>query len=225
MALKNYNRRNFSGRSFSRKDLFEEVEKPTLYPLAKCRFEINKQADATVHKNSHVYLKADKNYYSVPYKLIGKKVRIIYNTVKVDIYYKQEPVASHDRNYQTNKYTTDIDHMPSSHQYIAEWNPDKFINWADGIGENCREYIIRILERSKYPEQNYKSSIGVLSLAKKVGKKRLDRACKRGLEYEVFNFRIIESILEKGFDNLDEEITEDKTIPPHDNIRGKGYYE
>lgn len=223
--LKKYNSRHFSGRKYSRKDLFEEVEKSTLYPLANTRYEINKFAEGTVHKNSHVYLSADKHYYSVPYQLIGKKVRVIYNTLKVDVYYKQEPVATHDRCYQPNRYTTKTSHMPSAHQYVTEWNPDKFIGWAEGIGENCRLYIIRILERSKYPEQNYKSCIGVLSLSKKIGKKRLDRACKRGLEYEVFNYRIIENILEKGLDHLEEELPIDTQIPPHDNIRGKGYYQ
>jgi hypothetical protein len=107
---------------------------------------------------------------------------------------------------------------------VADWNPAKFINWAKGIGPECRSYIIQILEKQQHPEQNYKSCLGILSFSKKVGKQRLNNACKRGHEYEVFNYKIIQNILEKGLDKLDEAPRQDREVPPHENIRGKNYY-
>ena len=114
---------------------------------------------------------------------------------------------------------------PATHQFVAEWNPQKFISWAKGIGPACRNYIIQILQKQQHPEQNYKSCLGILSFAKKVGKERLNNACKRGLEYEVYNYRIIQSILEKGLDKLDESASEPRELPAHKNIRGKKYYQ
>ncbi len=219
-----HNRTNFQGRKYSRFDLFKEVEQKELFTLPDRKYEMKYYAYGTVYKNSHIYLNKDKHYYSVPFEYIGKRVKIIYSDSEVTIFYKHEPIAAHTRNYQAFRYSTIKDHMPSTHQFVADWNPDKFINWAKGIGPECRTYIIKILEKQQHPEQNYKSCLGILSFAKKVGKQRLNNACKRGLEYEVFNYKIIQSILEKGLDKLDEDPHQDRTIPLHDNIRGKNYY-
>ena len=219
-----HNSTNFQGRKYSRSDLFKEVEQKELYELPITKYEIKHYAYGTVYKNSHLYLNVDKHYYSVPYPFIGKKMKMIYDGSSVDIYYKHEPVASHKRNFKSFAYSTLEKHMPSSHQFVSDWNPDKFIHWAEDIGTNCKEYIIRILQKNQHPEQNYKSCIGILSFAKKVGKLRLNNACKRGLEYDVFNYRIIQSILEKGLDKLNEESAEERKVPLHQNIRGKNYY-
>lgn len=66
--------------------------------------------------------------------------------------------------------------------------------------------------------------MGILSLANKVGKERLTRACSRALEYGIYNYMIVQSILEKGLDNLDHHTAEEE-LPEHDNIRGKEYYQ
>jgi len=222
--LKTHNKTNFQGRKYSRKDLFLEVEQKELYTLPDNRYEMKQYAFGTVYKNSHVYLGKDKHYYSVPYQFIGKRIKLIFSDTKVDIYYKQEPIASHERNYQFYRYSTKKDHMPTAHQFVSEWNPDKFIDWAEGIGEECRRYIIRVLQKQQHPEHNYKSCLGILSFAKKVGKERLNSACKRGLAYDVFSYRIIQNILEKGLDRLEEELEEDRKAPLHQNIRGQHYY-
>ena len=66
--------------------------------------------------------------------------------------------------------------------------------------------------------------MGVLHLAKKVGNNRLDKACKRALDYGAYNYNIIERILKKGWDSLDENIEQEIDMPSHDNIRGGHYY-
>jgi hypothetical protein len=65
--------------------------------------------------------------------------------------------------------------------------------------------------------------MGVLSFVKKVGKQRLINACKRALEYDISNYRIIQRILENGLDSIEEEQNE-QILPEHQNIRGKHYY-
>jgi hypothetical protein len=74
-----------------------------------------------------------------------------------------------------------------------------------------------------YLQQNFESCQGVLRLEKKVGKKRLELACKRALEYESYSSTRLQGILEKGLEEVEEEpfIIE---IPGHDNIRGDQYY-
>lgn len=84
--------------------------------------------------------------------------------------------------------------------------------------------IIKILDKKQHPEQSYKSCLGILHLAKKVGNIRMENACKRALEYSAPNYNIIERILKNGWDTLDEQVEEQPNSPWYDNIRGSNYY-
>ena len=66
--------------------------------------------------------------------------------------------------------------------------------------------------------------MGVLSYAKKVGNQRLSNACKRALDYNIYNYKIIQKILENGYDMLKDEPDETTELPEHHNIRGENYY-
>jgi hypothetical protein len=66
--------------------------------------------------------------------------------------------------------------------------------------------------------------MGVLSFSKKVGNQRLINACKRALEYQIYNYKIIQKILEKGLDMMPDETDDSKHLPEHQNIRGEDYY-
>lgn len=92
--------------------------------------------------------------------------------------------------------------MPSSHQFMTEWNPSRFLSWGRSIGEYCEKNIEKILEKKQHPEQSYKTCLDILTLSKKTENQRLDNACKRAIDYERYNLAIIKSILERGLDNL-----------------------
>ena len=222
--LQIYNTINFRGKDYSRNDVFVDLEKHYLLPLPKEKYEIRKYALGTVHKNCHVYLSADKHYYSVPYQYIGKKIKIKYTTNSVWIYHNYEEIAIHTRDKTRYGYTTIKEHLPSSHQYITDWNPKYFIEWAEAIGPKTSELIQHILNRKRYPEQNYKSSMGVLYLEKKVGQDRLENACSRALDYKIFNYNIVKRILVKKLDLMDDKQLE-VNLPHHNNIRGNNYYQ
>lgn len=66
--------------------------------------------------------------------------------------------------------------------------------------------------------------MGVLSFAKKVGNQRLSNACKRALDHNIYNYKIIQKILENGYDMLKDEPGENAELPAHHNIRGEKYY-
>ena len=224
-ALDKHNNTKFSGRSYSRSDLFNEVEKQELSPLPQKRYEIKQQSYVTVMQNGHVCLGADKHYYSVPYQFIRKKVKILYTSQQVEIFYKYNRIAVHKRIKAPYSYTTTPEHMASTHKFITEWTPQRFINWASSIDDDVKQLIINILEKKQHPEQAYKSCMGVLSLEKKVGRERLINACRRALEYNIHNYKIVHNILEKRLDQINNEPGNDQSIPEHYNIRGKKYYQ
>lgn len=213
-----------TGRKYSRKDLFEQMEKNILNSLPAQPYHMKEFAMGTVYKNSHVYLARDKHYYSVPYYYLRKKVKIIYTQEIVEIYYNYKRIAVHDRDRQPHGYTTITDHLPESHQYVKELSPEKLIKEADEIGVNTRELIIKILEEGSYPAQAHSSCSGVIGFASKVGAVRVENACKRALDYGQHTYTVIKNILEKGLDKLLDETQDHVILPEHKNIRGKQNY-
>jgi len=68
------------------------------------------------HKNSHIYLGRDKHYYSVPYRHIGKQVKILYTDSFVEIYHRHERLAVHERKRQ--RYDRDLRHNPTVYKVL-----------------------------------------------------------------------------------------------------------
>jgi transposase len=225
LALKEHNNLLLTGRNYSRMQQFDEIERGALAPLPPLRYELKKQIFVTVMKNGHVSLNADKHYYSVPYRYIGKKIKLMYSRHTVDIFYHYERIAQHKRIKSPYNYTTNKEHLASAHRFVSDWTPERFLQWASSIHEDVHLYILKILDRKQHPEQAYKSCVGILSFAKKVGDERLIKACQRALGYEMYNYKIIQRILEKGLDKQTDEEKEQLEMPLHDNIRGGEYYQ
>lgn len=219
------NGRNMYNRPYSRRQVFDDTEKSELQPLPVRRYEIRRRKSVTVMKNNYVSLSEDKHYYSVPYRYIGKKVTLLYSQSLVEVFYRYERIAVHERDRRHYKYTTVDDHLASKHRYITEWNPETFIGKAEEVGIPCRDYIIGIIACKQHPEQAYRSCQGVLSFASRAGKERLNNACLRAMQYNDYGYHTIKAILEKG---LDRDVPGDEPnlpdVPIHPNIRGPKYY-
>lgn len=225
-ALEALNNTPFKGRDYSRRQQFEEIERSALRPLPLYPYEFKQQVMVTVMKNGYACLSVDKHYYSVPYRFIGKKVKILYTATLIEIYYRYERIASHKRSCDKYQYTKVQEHLAPAHRYLEDWCPEKLIEKARAIDEQVATYVIAVIEQKQHPEQAYKSCSGILSLLGKVGRERLSNACKRAYSYRVYNYSIIKQILEKNLDYLSEEEQEECfTMPEHHNIRGSEYYE
>ena len=226
VALEEHNSTLLTGRNYSRREQFEEVERIALAPLPPLRYELKKEHFITVAKNGHVSLSVDKHYYSVPYRFIGKKVKLMYSRSVVEVFYHYERIAIHKRIKSPYNYTTDKDHLASAHRFVSDWTPERFLSWAGDIHEDVQLYILKVLDRKQHPEQAYKSCIGILSFGKKVGNDRLTKACQRALGYGLYNYKTIQSILEKGMDLYDDADEKGQLqMPLHENIRGENYYQ
>jgi len=225
--LEVHNSAKLTGENYSRRQQFTELEAQTLQPLNPYLFELMTTQLSTVNKYGHVLLSVDKRYYSVPFKLIGKRLKIKYSSTKIEVYEQDEVVAVHDRFFGKGlKYITIQDHLATQHKYLAEWNPQKFMATASSIGEAVAQYIAKILAREMYPEQSYKSCSGVLSFAKRVGNARLINACKRADGFGIYNYGIIDQILRSKADAIPfEDEIPNSVMPLHENIRGQDYYE
>jgi transposase len=221
--LEKHNNIPLQGREESRNLLFENEEKGQLNPLPQDYWELKEYLQVKVMKNCHVQLHLDRHYYSVPYHYIGQKVKLVYTATYVSVYLNGERLAYHLRDRVPYKYTTVKEHLPSSHQFVSEWNPVKFIEWAGRIHPDVESYIRKVLDNKSYPEQTYRSCVGILSFEKKAGKDRLIAACQRASSFGVYNYKVIGQIINNRLDRVEPK-TNQITMPLHENIRGANYY-
>lgn len=222
--LEALNNRPMQRTSVSRWDRFRSVDLPTLKRLPDKPYELREFHRATVAFNYHIYFSPDKHYYSVPWTLRRKKVRLVSNATTVEIYYNNRRVATHRRDRRAGQYSTQHEHMPKNHRMYAEWSPERFLRWARTFGPNTEALISKVLAARSVPEQAYRSCLGILSLAKQYGSPRLEAAATRALRYNVFSYASMQSILKKRLDQQTEE-PKPFVLPEHENIRGGAYYE
>lgn len=77
---------------------------------------------------------------------------------------------------------------------------------------------------SASPEQAYRACLGVLRLAREVGRTRLEAACARALAINARTYKSVASILKHGLDRPAEPPAQ-STLPfDHANVRGSHYY-
>jgi hypothetical protein len=212
---------------YSRWYFYDTQEHKMLRPLPAEPFSLKKVVVLTVQRNYHVQLSEDHLYYSVPYQYVGKKVKVLYDSRVVEVYFEMERIAMHVRKPHGKAYTTLSEHMPPHHQRMQQikgWNREDLLAQAARVGTATVQATTLMLENSIYIEQNYKACFGMLMLQNKYSPNRLEAACSRALQGTRVNYTMIRNILER---NLDLQIQSSiiNTIPDHDNIRGKDHYQ
>jgi transposase len=209
----------------TRKKLFLDIEKNTLNELPTEAYQIKTFKQATVQKMGYIFLSENKNYYSVPFRYIGKKVEVQYNNDTVEIYNKSERIAVHKRQYSPGRYITVKEHLSSSHNFYSRWNPEYFNQLAQNIGEKTAKYVSKLIAQQTYPEVGYKQALGIIHMAKAFEKDRIENACTLALAYEKSSYRTVKRILENNMDKAFETPTTQTQVPFHENIRGSKNYQ
>lgn len=223
--LKDLNQRPFQKLPGSRKSWFEEYERPALLPLPQRPYEVAEWKKARVNLDYHV--EVEGHYYSVPYPLVRELTEVRLTATTVEVFHRGRRVASHQRSYQKGKATTVVEHMPSHHRVMAEWNPQRIRAWALKTGPQTAQMAEAIMASRPVPEQGFRSCLGLLRLSKRYEAQRLEAACQRALAVGAFSYKSVQSILEKGLDRLPLPTKESWVPVPriHENIRGARYYQ
>jgi len=209
----------------SRRERFEQLDRPVLRPLPAARFAWAEWKAARVNIDYHV--EYDRHYYSVPFALAHESVELRATAATVEIFHRGQRVASHARGHRPGQHTTAAGHMPKSHQKHLEWTPSRLLRWAQTVGPKTAELVAAILADRPHPEQGYRSCLGILRLAKRYGRERLEGACARAGAVRARSYRHVESILKNGLDRVPwDEPSSKEPSPraPHENVRGPGYY-
>lgn len=195
-----------------------------MLPLPAKPFELAFWKIATVAFNYHISV--EKMHYSVPYEYIKHKVDVRITKSTVEIFYSGNRIASHVRLAgHTGQYATVPEHMPEDHRKYTQWNAERFLSWAESIGENTAVVVKAILSSRQVEQQSYKVCMALLKLGDKHSLKRLEAACKRALSYTPSpSFKSIQTILATGQDKLSDEPLATESSSEFGFTRGADYY-
>lgn len=103
-------------------------------------------------------------------------------------------------------------------------DPRRILHWAEKYGSSVKELVEKLMAARSFPQQAYRSSLGIIQLAKRYGAGRLEQACRRALLYRSLSYGSVKRILEKGLDGITES-TAAEVLIQHENLRGPQYYQ
>jgi len=223
--LNAFNAREFPGRTDSRLSNYLDEEKDFMRPLPATPYEMAVWKKLTPGFNYHITF--EKNYYSVPCQYIKQEVDVRITGAVIEVFADGLRICSHRRLYgKPGQYTTSTEHMPEKHRKYGEWNSNRFIKWANSVGENTEIVIKAILANHVIEQQGYRACMGVLKLAERNGAVRLEAACKRALSYTPSpTYKHIDSIIKTGQDKISQTVADTTEMDnPHTFVRGADYY-
>lgn len=223
--LEQLNTRPFQKLPGSRRQRFEELDRPALQPLPEAAYELDEWGKAKANIDYHVQV--DRNFYSVPYPLVRQVIEVRLTARAIELFLKGRRVAAHRRCYRRGQYITDPAHRPKAHARHLDWTPGRLIAWATSVGPECAQLVRTLLETKPHPEQGYRACLGIMRLAKQHSTARTEAACARALALDSPSFRTVNSILRHGTetDPLPDQLQLKPPSPRHDNVRGHAYYE
>lgn len=143
----------------------------------------------------------------------------------VELFHDHKRVASHVRRSQRYGHVTVNEHMPKAHQRYAYTTPANLTRQAAGIDANTAVLVERMMRDRPHPEQGYRSAFGILSLARRYERDRLEAACARALTINAITYSSVKAILKSGLDRVPPVAEPVKPTASHTNIRGGFYYQ
>ena len=221
VLLDELNNRPLRGWGRTRRDLFEELDRPALTPLPTEPYEYAEWKRVRVNIDYHVEI--EKHYYSVPHTLLRQEIEARVTVATVELFYHGKRVACHLRNSRPHDHTTVADHMPSSHRRYRDWTHDRIRHEAGNIGSQASALSDLILSSKPHPEQGFRSCVGIIRLVKQYGSDRVEAACARALTLNTRSYTSVATILKNNAEKAASSAL-DSPVVIHPNIRGPGYY-
>lgn len=222
-ACETVNTMPFQKRAGTRRMCFEADERALLIPLPATPYRFPDWCERTVQKNCHIQW--NSHYYSVPYQLAGKKVRVRTGDGTVQIWYDSAPICAHlQADSSSPLYVTVEAHMPPAHQAVRGYSPESFLARAQAEGPAVRAVVNRLFDNAQVPQQAYKTATFILQLPKKYPGVSLDDACQEVLRtYRQLSAKKIEQVMAR---NQQEKKQAGNTSgqPAHALVRGASYF-
>jgi transposase len=208
----------------SRRELFQTVEQAALKPLPGQSYELALWKQAQVNGSYHITV--HQHHYSVPYHFVRKQVDIRITQRSIEVFYRDERIACHQREDTVGVYSTLDSHRPEAHRQQAQWTHQRLIPWAQQIGAATSQLVLNLFaDKKRHLHQKERSALGILRLSHAYSDGALERACKQALSIGTYRYDSIASLIKRQ-PSLMEAVDTDCLFegPDHRNVRGSAYY-
>jgi len=172
------------------------------------RYEIFKIEHRKVNNYGHISFK--NNFYSVPYKYIGKTLIIKSTDTLIKIFEDTQELAVHQLCNEDGQFITYDAHKPPEKQRKQD---EQYIVKAMDFGVNTHAFLQQI--KIEKPFQWHRIMSGIFHLQHTYSKEIVEKACNRALQYNTISFLSVKNICKN---NLYDKSTESLSV----NI-SKGY--
>jgi len=175
------------------------------------------------------HIEYDGHLYSVPHDAVHKTVDIRATATVIEVLHENRRIAVHARSRSQGNLppamTTVAAHMTPAHRAQHEWTLERVVLWSMEAGADIAAYVAAIVADRRHPQQAFRVCLGIKRLEHKVGRDRLNAACRRALALGSLGTAGVESILE----HQQEQLPLPWDAPPlrrirHENVRGPAYY-
>lgn len=175
-----YGDNRIDGREHTVKELYEQ-EKRHLIALPDLPFSNLQTVSGKINKYATVVI--DKNRYSTPTRYVNCKADVVLHVDRVEIFYANKKIASHDRMFSNNQWSLDPDHYLEliqqrpqafySARPIRQWRS----SWPD-----CLERLLELFAKKQGETKGVKDFISVLMLYKEHDAKSIEVAIEKALD-------------------------------------------
>lgn len=188
--LKKKNNEVMKGRGHSR-SYFYNQEKDQLKELPLESYEMSYFKTAKVHPDCHI--QHHRNFYSVPYKYVGKEVNVKFNSKTIHIFYKTERIASHAILQGHTHYQTNTEHYPEKKIVEINYHLSQARIKAKVIGSNMEALVERLTRMDKFPLKTLRKVQGVLGLSNLYSNEALDYGAELCLEFNKLTYQSLKN--------------------------------
>ncbi len=190
--LKRWNLAEMKDWGVSRGERFEG-EKHLLKKCPVQNWEVAEWRQAKVHADCHVQVL--KKFYSVPYKYIGRDVRVRVTVKLIEVFdHDLNPLAAHAKLIGRETHSTDPRHYPEEKVALVQFSVQHALRESEKIGPETLRLVSHLLGGA-YPLRYLRRVQGILRLyqSKRVSKAALEHACKMGMTFQKTQFPYIQS--------------------------------
>ncbi len=220
--LTELNERPFKQLPGNRRQAFEQLDQPALTPLPQQPYRY--VAIKSVKVNIDYHVQFEQHHYSAPHQYVGETLELHAGDQLVQLYFRQQLVASHPRKHQPGT-TTLAAHMPVRHSKQQAWTPGRLKQWAQDIGPDTLRWVSDRLAEKAHPEQAYRLCLGLLNLTRSYPPERVNGCCQLANREGLSRLKQLKSVLASNRDQLPEQPSITLELPQsHDNIRGPNHF-
>ena len=170
-----------------------ELEKSALRQLPENRYELAEYKTAKVHNDCHVQV--NNNFYSVPYRFIGKQVRVKINSKLVEVFecINYESIAIHPRMKGRGEFSTVDAHYPESKIVNTRLDILSLKREAERIGPELGRLVCHLLDGPQ-PLRFFRRIQGLLRLERVHSKEAMKYACTQAFLFNRFDYNFIQNL-------------------------------